>query len=921
MYRTFLDECHDGIMGAGELHGRKAEQDAIAELLAGARAGTSSALVLRGDPGIGKTALLDHAAATAGDLRLVRGTGVEFEAELPFSGLQLLLRPALGSLAALPAPQRAALEGAFGLGPAAESEPMLVGLAVLSLLAEHADGTGLLCLVDDAQWLDRASRDALLFAARRLHAEGTVMIFAARDGEGSFTAPGLAESRLSGLAPEAAAALLDRHPLAPAVRYRLLAEAGGNPLALLELPASLAAEGGSVFSPGAFPLTSRLQLAFHGQVSRMTGACQSLLLVTAAAETGELAIILRAAAALGATVDDLSLAEQAGLVLRGDAEGTTIRFRHPLIRAAVYQRAPLGQRLAVHRVLAAALDSPEHIDRRAWHLAAVATGADEEAAAALERTASRARERSGYAAAAAAYERAARLSVEPDARAHREALAAEAALEAGDLERAKSLGGRAARRLDKDPSVNARIAQVRALADFWQGSYPAAHRLLLDGAELIRDTDPGQAAVMLTQAVHTSWYLGESQLAATLDLLAALPLADADPLAPVGPYLLHLVRGRSERPPPLGGTLAAVRLRGRTPDQVLMILCGAALALGQDAAAYELATSVAAEHRARGGAGRLPTVLFFVAEGEVFTGRHLDALATATEALQLARDTGQQQWDSQFSSVLAYLDAARGDEAACRSNAEEGLAGAVAGAISPGAPWAHWSLGLLDLGLGRAAAALARFERLTREPIRHHICATRSTPDLVESAVRVGTPECAAEPLARFERWASSVRQPWADALLLRCRALLADDDQAEALYTAALELHDQDGRALEYARTALLYGEWLRRARRKAEARGWLKEALEVFDRLGMRPWAERARGELGATGAQDEGSKPAEGAAAGLTPQELQIARLAAQGMSNRDIAAQLFLSHRTVGYHLYKAYPKLGIVSRSELKKLEL
>ncbi|WP_344862769.1 ATP-binding protein, partial [Planomonospora alba] len=350
-------------MDAGELYGRKPEQDALAGLLAGARAGTSASLVLRGEPGIGKTALLDHAAAEAGDLRLLRGTGIESEAELPFSGLQLLLRPALGSLAALPGPQREALEAAFGLGPAAGSEPMLVGLAVLSLLAEHAEGTGLLCLVDDAQWLDRASRDALLFAARRLHAEGVVMVFAARDGEGSFPAPGLAELRLSGLAPEAAAALLDRHPLAPAVRYRLLAEAGGNPLALLELPLALAAEGGSAFAPGALPLTGRLQLAFHGQVSRMPEACQSLLLVAAADGTGELAVILRAAAALGAAAEDLSPAERAGLVLRGDADGTTIRFRHPLIRAAVYQRAPLGQRLAVHRALGVDAGGVEDRDR------------------------------------------------------------------------------------------------------------------------------------------------------------------------------------------------------------------------------------------------------------------------------------------------------------------------------------------------------------------------------------------------------------------------------------------------------------------------------------------------------------------------------------------------------------------------------
>ncbi|MFC9970839.1 AAA family ATPase [Spirillospora sp. NPDC127200] len=905
--------------GPVELHGRQSETDTVAALLAGARRAESALLVLRGEPGIGKTALLDHAAAAAGGLRLLRGTGVEFEAELPFSGLQLLLRPALDRLPALPAPQREALEAAFGLGSGAGAEPMLVGLAVLSLLTEYAGEDGLLCLVDDAQWLDRASRDALLFAARRLRAEGIVMIFAARDGEGSFPAPGLPELRLSGLRPEAAAALLDRQPLQPALRFRLLAEAQGNPLALLELPVALAAESAGTFAPGALPLTSRLQLAFHGQIGQMPEAAQTLLLVTAADEAGELAVILRAAGKLGAGVGDLLPAERAGLVVRGGSEGV-LRFRHPLIRAAVYQRAPLGQRLAVHRALATALDAPEHADRRAWHLAAAATGPDEEAAAALERTASRARERSGHEAAAAAYERAALLSAEPEAKAHRQILAAEAALEAGDLDRAGALGRRAAERVGEAPAVRARLAHVQALADFWKGSYPTAHRQLLDGAALVGDTGPAQAAEMLIQAVHTSWYLGEPQLAATLERLSALPLADTDPLAPIARFLVHLLTSdRPEPPPLLGETLDAVRRRGTAPDQALMILCGAALARGQDADAYQLASALAAEHRTRGGAGRLPTVLFFTVEADVFTGRHLDALTTATEALSLARDTGQQQWVSQFNSVLAYLDAAKGDEESCRRRAEAGMAGAAAGVVSPGAPWAHWSLGLLELGLGRAEAALMRFERLTREPMRHHISATRSTPDLVESAVRVGAPERAAEPLARFERWAQSARQPWADALLLRCRALLGTDDQAEQSYAAALELHDQDSRPLEYARTALLYGEWLRRARRKAEARGLLNGALEVFDRLGMAPWAERARGELTATGAQDQAPRAGEGAAAALTPQELQIVRLAAQGLSNRDIAAQLFLSHRTVGYHLYKAYPKLGVASRGELKEL--
>ncbi|WP_129843179.1 AAA family ATPase [Streptomyces sp. RFCAC02] len=904
----------------GELYGRQAERQALAALLDGARAGRSGALVLRGEPGIGKTALLDDAASAAQDMRLLRGTGVEGEAELPFAGLHLLLRPVLDRLAALPGPQRAALESALGLAPSPGHDPLLVGLAVLSLLAEYAAGAGLLCAVDDAQWLDGASRDALVFAARRLHAEGVVIVFAARDGEGTFPGTGLPERRLTGLTPEAAAALLDRRPLPPAVRYRALAEAQGNPLALTELPVALAAERHSGFSPGALPLTDRLCLAFHGRVSRLPATTQHLLLLAAANGGGEVAVLLRAAEAAGAGTEDLARAEEAGLLRRGDADGTTVVFRHPLIRAAVHQRAALGHRLAAHRALAAALDAPQYADRRAWHLAAAATGPDDEAATALESTAARARGRGGHRAAAAAYERAARLTVAPAGRARRELLAAEAALEAGELDRAEELARRAADRAGDSAALGAGPRHVRALAAFWRGAYPAAQELLIDGAALVRDTDPPLAARMLIQAVHTAWYLGERHLAQTLERLAGVPLRDSDPLAPVAGFLGRLLdRGRPGPPPSLDDTLDAVRSRGRVPDQSLVLLCGAAMGRGQDADAYRLARTLAADLRSAGAAGRLPTVLFLVAEGEVFTGRHRDARTTAAEALALARDTGQRQWVGQFGSVLAYLDAAEGDEEACRRHADAGMSGATASSIAPGAPWAHWSLGLLALGHGRAEDALSRFERLTREPMRHHFCAVRSVPDLVEAAVRVGAPERAGEAVERFARWAEAVRQPWADALLLRCRALLGPDSDAERHYPAALRAHDREARPLEYARTALLHGEWLRRAQRKAEARPHLNDALETFGRLGMRPWAERARGELTATGTKDTASRPVRGPAAGLTPQERQIARLAARGLSNRDIAAQLFLSHRTVGYHLYKAYPKLGIASRGELRDL--
>ncbi|WP_328290504.1 ATP-binding protein [Nocardia aurantiaca] len=898
------------------LRGREREQEALDALIAGARDGHSAALVLRGEPGIGKTALLEYAVTHADGLRVLRGTGVEVEAELPFAGLQLVLRPALERLSGLPEPQRQALAGALGLGPGGR-EPMLTGLAVLSLLTDYADGAGLLVVVDDAQWLDRASQDALLFAARRLHAEGLAMLFGVREGEGSFEAVGLPEQRLTGLSHEASVALLDEHTLTPAVRYRLLAEARGNPLALRELPLAMAAESTPDLTAGALPLTDRLRLAFHGRISRLPESTQILLTVLATDETGEPAVVLRAAASLGAGIDDFAPAEAAGLLQRGTGTDLSITFRHPLIRAAVYQRAPMGQRLAVHRALAEALDAPEQADRRAWHRAAATLGPDAEVADALERSAVRARERGGHKAAAAAYDRAARLSDRPEDRTRRQALAAQAALESGDVERAADLARRTAREVGSE-SLRAGLSQVQALARFWQGEFPEAHRLLTDAAASISCAEPEQAAGLLVQAMHTGWYLGEPELTEVLKQLADLRLADELAVTPVVRYISRLFDRGPGKPLSLTDTLDEIRALGEVSEQMLSILCGIALARGQDEPAFDLAMSLQARHRAAGAAGRLPTVLFFAVEADIFTGRLRDARTTTVEARDLARDTGQQQWVRQLSSVLAHVDALRGDEAECRAHAELGLTGDRPGAIAPGAPWAHWSLGLLELGAGRAEPALSRFERLTKVPFDHHICAIRAVPDLVEAAVRIGAPERAAAPFANFEGWAESVGQPWADALVLRCRALL-QDDQAEDLYARALATHDREARPIEFARTALLYGEWLRRARRKTEARTRLHEALEVFERLELELWAKRARHELTAAGAPEADPAPSRSSATGLTPQELQIVRLAAQGLSNRDIAAQLFLSHRTVGYHLYKAYPKLGVTSRGELKDI--
>ena len=910
------------------LYGREHERAGIERLLADARQGRSGVLVLRGEPGIGKTALLDHAAGTAEGFRVIRAAGIEYEAELPFAGLHLLLGPALDRLPALPGPQRRALERAFGLaepaaGAPAEPAPadrLLAGLAVLTLLSELADERPLLCLVDDAQWLDRESSAALLLAARRLQAEGVVLLLAAREGEGDWSAPGLPELRLGALGAAEAGELLAARAAAPGAaldreaRNRVLAEAHGNPLALLELPAEHAGRPGPA---AAVPLAGRLQLAYHSQVSRMPPATQTLLLVAAAEETGDLAVVLRAAALLGAAPEDLRPAEDSGLVRL--EESRRLAFRHPLLRSAVHRRAPLAQRLAAHRALAEALagegpDDGDRAGRRVWHQALAATGPDEAVAAALERAAEQATRRGGHAGAASAYERAARLSPDPDEATRRATWAAEAACEAGELDLAAGLAERTLRRDPTDPLTLAQLLVVQGTDRFWRGSHGSALELLLRAAGLITGIAPGHAARVLNLAFHAAWYQGEPAAAEVLDRLAGLRLPADDPVAPLTEYLLGAAGPLLGREPGTAPTSAEAVARARQAGPVgpvdLLTTCGATLIPGHDEEAGRLAAELVAEARAAGALGVLPTLLFFLAESELFQGSRAEALTTAEESLRIAEDTGQLQWAGQMHSFLGYLAAMAGDEPGVRAAVGRSLAAGVAGR-----PWTQWALGLLDLGQGRAGECLARLEPLVGGAQRFHVSALRAVPDLVEAAVRLREPERAAEPFGYFRRWAERSGRPWAAALVLRCEALLGDESEAEARYLAALKLHAEQARPWERARTELLYGEWLRRARRKAEARGPLRAALWAFEELEAAPWAERARAELAASGdavPEDRARSPL----AGLTPQETQIVRLAARGLSNRDIAAQLFLSSRTVGYHLYKAYPKLGVGSRGEL-----
>jgi len=906
------------------LYGRAAEQSVIDELLAGTRAGRSGVLVIRGDPGIGKTTLLDYAARSADaaggpgrvGMRVIRGGGVESEAELPFAGLHLLLGPALDRLPALPQPQQDALGVALGLRRAGPHDRFLVGVAVLSLLAELAENGPLVCLVDDAHWLDRASADALVFAARRLDAEGIAVIFAARDHDAVFPAAGLRVLRLSGLASDSAAALLADHArgLASAARSRILAEACGNPLGLIELPAAYLAAPRAPAWPGnsTLQLTDRLQRAFEGQIRRLPAGTRTLLLIAASDDSGDLGVLLDAARALAVEATALAPAEQAGLI---SVVGRTVTFRHPLVRAALYQGATLGQRLAVHRALAGALRSPADSDRRAWHLAAAATAPDEEVAAELERTAGEARARGGYAAAAAAYERAVQLGADPGAQPGRLTAGAEASAEIGDFDHARSLAERAAAQTT-DPIVQARLANVRARADVAQGRLRTAHRLLVEGAAQIASLDSPRATRMLMYAMHVAWFPGDRSLVAdTAARLTAVGESVEEPLVPVIQLTLRLAGQAAERPsddlPSLADLVAQAR-RSRAGDPYdLTMIAIVAMVTGRISDAGDLFGALVTDARTLGKIGWLPTLLACQAQALLFAERYYGALASATEALRIAQDTSQPQWASYLNGIMAYLAAVEDDQERCRELADAALAEPVSAFTSGAKPWVNWALGLLDLSRGHPDTALVQLETIWQGPARYHASALRSVPDLVEAAVRLGQPERAAEPLARFSDWAKRACTAGIEALAERCYALLETGVEAEQHYLTALKLHDG---SFEEARTQLLYGAWLRRARRKSDARIQLRAAVDCMDRIGAAQWAEQARAELAATGATaprtDWTSSPR------LTPQELQVARLAAQGLSNRDIAAQLFLSPRTVGYHLYKAFPKLGITSRSQL-----
>ncbi|MEW1612266.1 MULTISPECIES: AAA family ATPase [unclassified Streptomyces] len=896
------------------LYGRTTEQERLKQLVADARAGRSGALLVRGEAGIGKTALLDWLAGTAAqpdgddgrELRVLRVTGVEPEADLAFGGLVQLLWPVQARLDALPEPQAAALRAVLGTGREQRGpDRFLTGLAVLTVLADLAEDGPLLCLVDDAQWLDQATAEALLFAARRLAAEGVAMVLAGRDD--GFTAPGIPELRLSRLDFEDSSRLLADRGRAPALHSQIITESAGNPLALIEFDA---ARRDQPHQHTPLPVADRVFSAFRSQIGRLPERTRLMMLIAAAEGRGDLPLLLRASELLGVDLGDLEEAERTGLMYVMDG---TVTFRHPLIASATYQGSVLARRIAVHRALAEAAADP---DCRARHLLAVATEPDQEAALELAAAAGRARVRTAYAAASGLFRHAARITTDHGQRCSWLADAAELALAAGHGAQADRLAEEADA-TTQDPALGARIASVRAAVVFEAGDRSEAARGLL--ARVGEAAAPGTAGLLRTAAAY-GWLAGDGDaVRAAAGRLAAGSCADGlveglerlceDDAEHGLPLLARFLEGRLDAPDTRAVDEQAVRM--------LALTCGTIL--GDDEATLDLAAAEVRWCRSQALIGELPYALDVLAQAQVLAGRHRDAEAAVTEAEEIARDTGMRQRLARLGAVRARIAAVEGDAGRVRE-----LADATPGALRTGVDCA---LVLLDLGLGDFDAALTRLDPPPPGPDRYTWLSLSTAADQVEAAVRLGRPERAEEALRHFENWAragarprtAATTAPWAQAVALRCRALLTDRPE---LFTQALHLHEKGGRPFERARTELLYGEWLRRARRRNEARGQLRSALATFERLRAEPWMRRAGAELQAAGEHTVAARmPADNLIDRLTPQELQVVRLAKDGSSSREIAAQLFLSPRTVEHHLYKAYPKLGVGSRQELVLLDL
>jgi DNA-binding CsgD family transcriptional regulator len=906
------------VTGKRTLLDRRSERELLDRLLDAARGGQSAVLVVRGEPGIGKTALLEYAAADGG-LRVLSVAGVESEMELPFAAVQQLCAPLLDLMGRLPGPQRDALATAFGLAAGNAPDRFMVGLAVLGLLSQAGRRQPLLCVVDDVQWLDGASAQTIAFAARRLQADPVAMLFATR--ELSDELAGLPDLLVRGLGSSDSQQLLDSAVggrMDERVRARIIAEARGNPLALLELrrvwtPAQLTGGFGVADAPG---LPGWLERGFQRRFEALPADTQRLLLVAAADPTGDPVLVWNAARELGLGPGAAAAAEAEQLV----SFGSRVVFRHPLVRSAIYRAAPMAERRAVHQALAQATDPRDDPARRAWHRAQAAPGPDEDVAAELEREAVRAQACGGLAAAAAFLERSAALTLDPHRRAERALAAAQARQQAGAFEVALRLLD-AAEAGPLDGPQRARAALLHGRIAFALNFGSDAPPLLLAAARQFEPLDPGLARETYLEAVSAALLAG--RLATDGGLLAAARAARAAPPPPGAPrppdllldgFALLITDGYPAAAPSLKRAVHAFRGQDLSAQEGLrwLWLAGHAAGLLWDYESWDvLSARFVRLGRDAGALTVLPVALSTRAGACLFAGELTVAASLGGEEAAVTEATG-----SRIAPYAALgLAAFEGRESDAVQLIDIGTNDVLHRGEGVGLTFIQWAAAVLHNGLGRYSAALEWAQQASEDTAAQRFTSW-ALAELIEAGARSGTRERATAALQQLAQSTQASGTDWALGVEACSRALLSDGQAAEDLYHEAVSRLGRTRLRVTLARAHLLYGEWLRRERRRIDAREQLRRAHQMFTDFGMDGFAGRARVELEATG--ERARKRTAGTRTDLTPQETQIARLVTDGATNAEIAARLFISASTVDYHLRKTFRKLGVRSRSQLAR---
>jgi DNA-binding CsgD family transcriptional regulator len=881
------------------------------------RVGHGGVLVVRGEAGVGKSALLKYAVQAAAGMRVAQAAGVESEMELPFASLHLLCTPLLDRLESLPIPQRDALGAAFGLREAAAPDRFMVGLAVLTLLSQAAEERPLLCVVDDAQWLDQASAQVLAFAARRLLAEPVGLIFGTREPGEQFR--GLADLEVRGLPIQDARALLRsavRVRLDEQVLDRIVAETNGNPLALLELPRGLspAQLAGGLGLTGAQAIPARIEQGFRRQLAALPADTRLLLLVAAAESVGDPVPVRRAAERLGIP---------AAVTTQTDGWleiGQRVRFRHPLARSAVYSAASLPERQAAHLALAEVTDRDRDPDRRAWHLAAAASEPDEQVAVELERSASRAQARGGMAAAAAFMQRALDLTAEPVRWAERALAAAQASLQAGAFDMANELLAMAAAE-PLDELQRARADLLRGQIVFASSAGSEAPALLAKAAKQLEPLDATLARQTYLDAWAAALFAGQFAGAGDLHEVAQAARAAPPPAGAPRPsdllldgFAVLITEGRAKAAPLLRQAARVFAEEEITVEEGLRwgwLASTAAITVWEEEYWHAIVARQLPSVRHAGLLIHLPLLLQSMV---LLTGWRGDFSAAASliaeaDAIMAATRSGFARYGAQSLASLG------GREAEARRLIEGEITAARTAGQGLGVQWSQWVSAILYNGLGRYEIALAEAQQAAEQAPELHVSAW-ALPELIEAASRTGQRRLAADALGRLAEATSIGQTDWGKGIYARCRALLSDGADAQGWYREAIDRLSRSRLRPELARAHLLYGEWLRREGRRADAREQLRTAYDMFDVIGMEAFAERARRELLATG--ETVRKRTVETHDQLTPQEAQIAQLARAGLSNPEIGARLFLSARTVEWHLRKVFTKLNISSRRQLKQ---